>query len=71
MLGSIGPVSRLIIDDHDLSKKIVQIFHASRGTYGSPRVYQALKKQGVPIGKERLHSGISYCSPVEYEMISV
>jgi transposase InsO family protein len=48
------PVSRLKMDDHDLSNKIVKIFHASRGTYGSPRVYQTLKKQGVAVGKKRV-----------------
>jgi transposase InsO family protein len=42
------------MDDHDLSNKIVKIFHASRGTYGSPRVYQTLKKQGVAVGKKRV-----------------
>lgn len=48
------PVSRLIAEDSDLSEKIVQIYHASRGTYGSPRVHQALKKQGVAVGKKRV-----------------
>ena len=32
----------------------MKIHQESRGTYGSPRVHQALKKQGVAIGKKRV-----------------
>lgn len=46
--------SRRAVEDKALSTKIVQIYQASRGTYGSPRVYQALKKQGIAIGKKRV-----------------
>jgi len=42
------------IEDEKLSTKIVQIHKNSRGTYGSPRVHQALKKQGVDVGKKRV-----------------
>jgi len=35
------------LEDEKLSTKIVQIHQNSRGMYGSPRVHQALKKQGV------------------------
>lgn len=48
------PLSRLIIKDRELSEKIIQIYHESRGTYGSPRVHQSLKKQGVAVGKKRV-----------------
>jgi len=48
------PLSRFVSNDRDLSKKIVEIYRASRGTYGSPRVHQALKKQGVAVGKKRV-----------------
>ena len=41
-------------EDETLSDKIIQIHQDSRGTYGSPRVHQALKKQGVAIGKKRV-----------------
>ena len=42
------------IEDEKLSTKIVQIYQNSRGTYGSPRVHQALKKQGIDVGKKRV-----------------
>jgi len=37
-----------------LIAKIIQIHRDSRGTYGSPRVYKALKRQGIAIGKKRV-----------------
>lgn len=48
------PVSRFIVEDRVLSKQIAQIYNDSRGTYGSPRIHQALKKQGVAVGKKRV-----------------
>ncbi|PHS22549.1 MAG: IS3 family transposase [Methylophaga sp.] len=48
------PLSHLISNNCNLSKKIIRIYHDSRGTYGSPRVHQALKKQGVAVGKKRV-----------------
>ena len=47
-------VSLRDIDDKKLSSKIIQIHQDSRGTYGSPRVFKALKKQGIVIGKKRV-----------------
>jgi putative transposase len=47
-------VSLRDIDDKILSSKIIKIHQDSRGTYGSPRVHQALKKQGVAVGKKRV-----------------
>jgi len=41
-------------EDEQLSTKIIKIHNDSRGTYGSPRVYKALKKQGVKVGKKRV-----------------
>ena len=41
-------------EDETLSAKIIQIHQDSRGTYGSPRVHQALKKQDIAIGKKRV-----------------
>jgi len=42
------------MEDGELMKKIEAIHHGSRGTYGSPRVHQMLKRQGVAIGKKRV-----------------
>ena len=42
------------IEDKELGTKIIQIHQQSRGTYGSPRVYEALKKQGVAVGRKRV-----------------
>ena len=40
--------------DIQLGKRIVKIHQASRGTYGSPRVHETLKKEGVNVGKKRV-----------------
>ena len=40
--------------DHQLLERIHRIFEKSRGTYGSPRIYQALKKEGISIGRKRV-----------------
>ena len=42
------------LEDQGLMKKIEAIHCESRGIYGSPRVHQALKKQGIAIGKKRV-----------------
>lgn len=47
-------VSKRAIEDQGLMKQIRVIHRDSRGTYGSPRVHQALKKQGISIGKKRV-----------------
>jgi len=46
--------SKYKTDDADLSKNIFRIYQDSRGTYGSPRVHQALKRQGIAVGKKRV-----------------
>ena len=46
--------SRRAKEDKALSAKIFKIHKDSRGTYGSPRVHQALRKQGVAVGKKRV-----------------
>lgn len=46
--------SNRTLEDQVLTKRIVAIHRESRGTYGSPRVYQMLKKQGIAIGKKRV-----------------
>lgn len=42
------------IEDEKLGAKIIQIHQQSRGTYGSPRVHEVLKKQGIAIGRKRV-----------------
>lgn len=46
--------SQRSVEDKKLSAIITDIHHGSRGTYGSPRVHEALKKQGIAIGKKRV-----------------
>ncbi len=41
------------IDDADLTEKITAIHDQSGGTYGSPRVHQELRRQGVACGRRR------------------
>ncbi|WP_369162754.1 IS3 family transposase [Candidatus Thiodiazotropha sp. LNASS1] len=45
---------RRIKEDRRLLILIEAIYYKSRCTYGSPRVYQALKKQGVRVGRKRV-----------------
>jgi len=40
--------------DKELSMRIIDIYQKSHGTYGSPRVYKALKSQGISVGKKRV-----------------
>ena len=47
-------VSKHETEDHELSIKVIKIYDDSRGTYGSPRVHHALKRQGVTVGKKRI-----------------
>jgi len=47
-------VSKREIENQALSKKVIKIFNDSRGTYGSPRVHQALRRQGIAVGKKRV-----------------
>ena len=41
-------------EDRELSLLIAQIHRDSHGTYGSPRVYQALKQQGLSVSEKRV-----------------
>lgn len=41
-------------ENESLSGKIRWVHQASRGTYGSPRVYQRLQELGVPVGENRV-----------------
>lgn len=42
------------MEDQALLERITRIYWGSRGRYGSPRVFQALKEEGVSIGKKRV-----------------
>jgi putative transposase len=37
-----------------LIEKIVEIFQAHRGVYGSPRIHAALAEQGIRVGRKRV-----------------
>lgn len=48
-----GPSSRAQ-QNESLAGQIRQVHQASRGTYGSPRVYQRLRELGVSVGENRV-----------------
>lgn len=48
-----GPSQRAQ-QNESLSGQIRRVHQASRGTYGSPRVYQRLQELGVPVGENRV-----------------
>lgn len=48
------PVSRRAREDQRLLAEIRSIYEASRGVYGSPRVHQVLRRQGVHVGRKRV-----------------
>ena len=48
------PASTRAREDITLSSKIKRIHESSRGTYGSPRVHEALKQEGILIGEKRV-----------------
>ncbi len=41
-------------DDRQLRALIEQAYHKSRGTYGSPRVHRALRRQGIYVSRKRV-----------------
>lgn len=46
--------SRRARDDEELSAEIARIHRDSRGTYGSPRVHQQLKREGIRCSNKRV-----------------
>jgi transposase InsO family protein len=48
------PPSEREMANQELYQKIEAVYDESHGTYGSPRVYQALKRQGVTCGENRV-----------------
>ena len=49
-----NPVSKRKQASDKLLKEIRTVHHESRETYGSPRVYQALKQQDIPCSENRI-----------------
>ena len=48
------PPSKREMENKKLYKKIEAEYHRSHGTYGSPRIYQALRNQGVVCSENRV-----------------
>jgi transposase InsO family protein len=48
------PVSQREMANQKLIQQIEAVFNASHGTYGSPRVYQALKSHGIACSENRV-----------------
>nr|WP_100641514.1 IS3 family transposase [Marinobacter salexigens] len=46
--------SRRAAENAELLFQIRRIYNASKGRYGSPRVYQALRREGVVVGENRV-----------------
>jgi putative transposase len=65
------PASERTVEDGKLLDKIKEVHEASLQTYGSPRVYEALKQQGEPVGQRRVERvmrehGVRACSATLY-----
>jgi putative transposase len=68
------PRSRRAEDDDRLVGQIRAAYTASRETYGSPRVHQALQQRGETIGRRRVErlmreNGIRACSATMYRRL--
>ncbi len=48
------PISVRAREDELLAVRIEAIFEASEGTYGSPRIHEALRQAGVRVGGKRV-----------------
>jgi transposase InsO family protein len=48
------PPSEREMANQELYKKIEDVYHESHGTYGSPRIYQELSRQGVTCSENRV-----------------
>ena len=65
------PPSQRAIEDKVILEKIRRAYSDSHETYGSPRVHQALKREGETVGKRRVErlmreNGIKACSATMY-----
>lgn len=48
------PISVRALEDEVLAVRIEAIFEASEGTYGSPRIHEALRQAGITVGGKRV-----------------
>lgn len=65
------PPSGRAIEDKAILEKIQQAYESSRQTYGSPRVFKQLRREGVDVGQRRIErlmreNGIRACSATLY-----
>lgn len=68
------PRSRRAMEDERLVERIRQAHDASRQTYGSPRIHEAISQSGEPVGRRRIErlmreNGIRACSATLYRRI--
>ncbi len=69
------PPSRRSIEDKTLLGKIRRAHKDSRETYGSPRVFRALRRQGETVGQRRVErlmreNGVQGCSTTLYRRMA-
>lgn len=65
------PPSQRAIEDQNILEQIRKAHQASRQTYGSPRIFKRLRRDGVPVGQRRVERlmrehGIQACSATLY-----
>ena len=48
------PVSKRRMENQEMTEKIRQVFEASKETYGSPRITEQLKANGVKVSRPRV-----------------
>jgi len=68
------PKSRRCEEDERLVEKIRAAYQGSHETYGSPRVYEVLRRRGERVGRRRIErlmreSGLQACSARQYRRI--
>lgn len=48
------PASAREREDGELTKRIVEVFAEHRGVYGSPRIHEVLRDEGIRVGRKRV-----------------